>query len=342
MKELYKFDPTDKSYCIYAYEFPEHKSVYVGLTKNKETRDRAHRSYNKYSNTQSSVYLFCVDHNIDPKSIDKPKYIYDNLLPEDASRLEGETVIKYESNGWRILNRVETGNLGGGYTKWTKESIKEELSKFNSISEITKNKLASSAYVMAYRHGWGDELMDEIFPGRDKEMKDHTTESILALAERLGPKFHKRTCGMFVARVLGCLVEVYKIIGYPEQKHHTLVFNEDYTKIIGKYRTSRDAIKQLGIKTINGSHFTAISNKLDKKISFGYGVLRENLFKEFLESITDESIKSQLLSDYSRVCEDFDNEIRKDCEKYKNIDLSKITQADICKKGAIKRLLSLP
>ena len=173
---------------------------------------------------------------------------------------------------------METGNLGGGYIKWTKESIKEELSKFNSISEITKNKLASSAYVMAYRHGWGEELMDEIFPGRDKEMKDHTTESILALAKRLGPKFHKRICGIFVAKVLGCLVEVYKIIGYPEQKHHTLVFNVDYTRIIGKYKNTKEAIRRLGIKTNNGSYFATISNKLDKKKSFGYGVLRERAY----------------------------------------------------------------
>jgi len=188
---------------------------------------------------------------------------------------------------------------------------------------------------MATRHGWVEEILNEVFPDRDRDMKDHTVESILALAKRLGPEFHKRDCGLFVAKVLGCLVEVYKIIGYPQQRQITLVFNVDYTRIIGKYKNTKEAIRRLGIKTNNGSYFAAISNKLDKKKSFGYGVLRENLFKEFLESITDESVKTQLLSDYTQVCKDFDDEIRKDCEKYKNVDLSKIKQTNIYGKEGV-------
>lgn len=335
LERTYKLNPTDNSYCIYAYEFVEYRSVYVGLTRHKESRDRDHRRYNKHADSQSAVYLFCIEHNINPLSISKPIYLYDNLVSDDASRLEGETVSKYKSEGWIILNRIETGGLGGGFVKWTKETIKEKLSEFDRVCEIFRDKEARSAYIVASRHGWAEEILDEVFPGRDKDMKDHTVESILALAKRLGPEFHKRDCGLFVAKVLGCLVEVYKIIGYPRQECFILVFNKDYTRILGKYKNSKEAIRQLGIKTNNGSYFMTISNKLDKRVSFGYGVLKENLFKEFLESITDESIKSQLLSDYSRVCEDFDNEIRKDCEKYKNIDLSKIKQTNIYGKEGV-------
>lgn len=317
------FDYDAEEHCIYAYEFPSYNTVYVGLTLNKDRRDNAHRvkhvahAGTEYEREDSSaVYVFCIENGIDPKTIDKPIYIYENLKPLDAKRLEGEVLEDYKSKGWIALNRAKTGSLGGGRRKWTKENVIELFSKFPRLSDLDDE--AKSAYVVARRNKWlTDEIEDILWPSRDKKLKDYTKENMLSKAKELGNKFMKNWNFLMISRRLNILPEIYHIIGYPRQDNYVLVFDKEYTHIIGKYKDIKETITTLNIKR-NESSLRKISKDLNKETFNGYGYLKEDLFEDFLQTVSDKNLINSLREEYNKANLDFDNRIREDCEKYKN------------------------
>lgn len=134
---------------VYAYEFSD-KKVYVGLTYDEKTRQREHFKDIK-KRKKSSVY----NHYVLVKEI--PLYIkitktYINY--DKAQQIERDTIQKYKSSGWNILNRIKAGGLGGNIIKWTKEKCIEDAIKFKFRSDW--NKSSPGAYDAAHRNKWLD------------------------------------------------------------------------------------------------------------------------------------------------------------------------------------------
>lgn len=134
---------------IYVYEFSD-KSCYVGLTGNINIRKEQH-----LSDKESSVYLYQEKSGLIPNLVIKSDYI----LAKQASILEGIIVNDYKENGWNILNRTKTGNLGGNIIKWTYEKCKEEALKYNNITHLKSN---NALYCALTRNKWLKELTTHI------------------------------------------------------------------------------------------------------------------------------------------------------------------------------------
>lgn len=129
--------------CIYACEFDDN-FVYIGLTYNMEIRKQQH------------IKRGTVKKHID-KTGNYPVFkILTEYLNEKLAIIEEREFLKiYTKNNWKILNVAETGALGGGRVKWTKEKCQEESLKYNNVKEYKKN---SNSYRAAVRNKWLDDI----------------------------------------------------------------------------------------------------------------------------------------------------------------------------------------
>jgi predicted GIY-YIG superfamily endonuclease len=138
---------------IYAFEFPDN-SVYVGLTYNSTERKNEHLNTNKKHKT--SVCKHIEKTGVEPIFKELTEFIDRN----EASKLEGEVLEIYKNNGWKILNRVKTGGLGGNRRFWSKTKCLEVAKKCKYKSEFIKK--FSGAYESALKNGWIDICCDHM------------------------------------------------------------------------------------------------------------------------------------------------------------------------------------
>ena len=130
---------------IYAYEFPELKSVYIGLTWSIPIRHNNHERY-------GTVFEFTEENKI---KLELPiDYgIFDMTI---AGEKEGEILSKYKKDGWTILNKSTTGSLGGNRVRWTFDKCLEEALKYERRTDFITNSKGAANRV--YRMGWQDEI----------------------------------------------------------------------------------------------------------------------------------------------------------------------------------------
>lgn len=134
--------------CIYSYEFSEN-SVYIGLTKNIENRNRQHMNKGTVFNHIKKCNLFNFIK------------LTDYLDIQDAVKKETEYIDLYKSKGFSILNKIKAGGIGSTgnlykSTYWTKDRCFEESLKYKYRSEFQKK--SQSAYRSAQKNGWLNEV----------------------------------------------------------------------------------------------------------------------------------------------------------------------------------------
>ena len=133
-----------KKRCIYAYEFSD-KCAYIGLTCNIDERHNIHLK-------RGSVY-----NHLKINLTYRLKQLTNYINVDKATILEGDFVQKYKLNGWKILNKIKTGGLGGNL-KWTKEKCYEESLKYLTTKDLKKNnrfiysKCKKNEWIKEFKH----------------------------------------------------------------------------------------------------------------------------------------------------------------------------------------------
>ena len=89
--------------CIYVYEFSDNHA-YVGLTYDLNKRKK-----NRKRDISDAVSIHINKTNLKPIIIKLTEY----LPVKKAIIMEKHYYNKYINEGWKILNRVKTGGLGG-------------------------------------------------------------------------------------------------------------------------------------------------------------------------------------------------------------------------------------
>ena len=143
------YSKQDKIDNVYVYIFLEQHAVYVGRTVNPSSRDKSHRENNK-----SSVFRFAKNNCID---IPQMTILEQGLTLDEGLEKEDSYRMKYQDDGWTILNIAKTG-IGSGSLgllakgKWNYESCFLEAKKYTTLKEF--RKLSASAYNKSLRYGW--------------------------------------------------------------------------------------------------------------------------------------------------------------------------------------------
>jgi len=130
--------------CIYAYEFDETKTVYVGLTYSTENRNAQHLKHGPVYNYRQMS-----------KKIPTFKQLTNYIHIDEAKLEEGNYLAHYKKEGWNILNKIKTGALGGGTRKWTKEKCIEDAKQYKNKADYRKN---STGYRAVVRNKWLDDI----------------------------------------------------------------------------------------------------------------------------------------------------------------------------------------
>ena len=133
--------------CVYAYEFIEYNTVYVGRTLMRRV---AERNYEHLFTEKDVVAQFVREHRI---SLPDMVILEENLTLNDGIEKEGYYLRYYKENGWKTLNRAKTGSIGKlAKDKWTKETCYREARKYKTRGEFAEHN--GSAYDSARRNGW--------------------------------------------------------------------------------------------------------------------------------------------------------------------------------------------
>jgi hypothetical protein len=136
--------------CIYAYEFSQTNSVYVGLTYSMELRQVKRR--NKSCDTVT-MYINQTGYSSEYKQLT------DYVEVERAIKLEEEYVNKYKNDGWNILNRAKTGSIGWTGRKHRYDDldyVKSIICEYKSVGDLIKRNEA--LYLKIRDNGWKDIL----------------------------------------------------------------------------------------------------------------------------------------------------------------------------------------
>ena len=142
---------------IYAEEFENSKTVYVGLSCQVERRHNAHIGKEKrYGKVVSPVY-----HHM-KETGEKPKLKILTRRPvnsENAVEREDYYINKYKSDGWHLLNQAPAASLGSMRPKWTYEKF-EEMKKGCKTQEEYHKKLDWRRALL--KEGWWEKLTSDL------------------------------------------------------------------------------------------------------------------------------------------------------------------------------------
>jgi predicted GIY-YIG superfamily endonuclease len=134
--------------CIYAYEFTDNH-VYVGLTHNIDKRN-----YDHMTNKNSSVYNHINKSQLKPTLIKLTNY----LPVKEAIEKEEYYVNIYRNNNWAILNKIQTGAIGGSLIILTREYCESKAKLCKSRFDFYKKH--NGSYRKSLKNNW----INDFFP----------------------------------------------------------------------------------------------------------------------------------------------------------------------------------
>jgi hypothetical protein len=152
---------------IYAYEFSD-GYAYVGLTYNEKKRQ-----YEHYYEKRGPVSKHIASSGL------KPKYIklHDYVAKEKAVELEEKYIKKYRAKGWKMLNGIKGGALGGNERYWTYQRCLAIAKKFNRKADLANAPGLGGLWNAARKNGWWDKICAHMTGGNTKWTRERVLQA---------------------------------------------------------------------------------------------------------------------------------------------------------------------
>ena len=176
----------DTLHVVYVYEVSD-GSVYVGLTKDMEKRDKSHRGI--LGNGKSSLRDYCAEHGLE---IPKPRILKSGLTMTNAQYEEKKWIKKYRDDGFSVINKTDGGEIGPlpffAYESKNIDEIIKEARQYKNLYSVRKNNPALHAYICKNKLG------NVCFPEKQKHKRPHcyTEEFILDIVKKCPRKVDLR------------------------------------------------------------------------------------------------------------------------------------------------------
>lgn len=192
----------DNNSIIYAYEFSEYNSVYIGLTTNLKRRH-----YNHMNSEKSTVYKFIHENNIQENI--SPKIVFENLSIRESQIKEAETLQKYKNEGWNILNIAKPGVTGistAYYMQLNKQIVLKKALRYSSLNSFKKYE--KNAYKFAKENNFINELKFY------EKCKWKNEQQVLDAYKNLNSikEFNENHKLLYAVRKFHCLDKIHEII----------------------------------------------------------------------------------------------------------------------------------
>ena len=174
--------------CIYFIKIPVEKLVYVGLTFNYKKRIVEHLISERF---KKLINLY------GRKSI-KTEQATEYLSKDMAAKMENYYIKLLKEQGWKILNKIKGGGLGGKQNKWTEKTILKNILNYSSYKEWMKSE--SGAYAAALDLNIIEKI-DKILPRTPGSYKYWTQKRAKAEAKKWKSKteFRRNAVGAYEA-----------------------------------------------------------------------------------------------------------------------------------------------
>lgn len=243
---------TDRIDSVYAYEFKDYNSVYVGRTL---MRTQTSRNWQHIFLETDSVHIFACEKDL---AIPDMKILEDNLTLEEGKSKEGYWVEDYRARGWNILNRAKTGSIGSlGKGKWNYEATKEESKKYTTRGEFEKK--SPSAYHAARKNKWLDNFTWLIACDKGKRIWTEDSARQEALKYKTKADFRKYSGGAHAAAQKSGWIKGYDwfVSGHDVRADRDRVWTYEKTKQEAQKYTGRSKF----CKGNGSAYSAALKNK---------------------------------------------------------------------------------
>ena len=231
--------------CVYAYEFKNTHTVYVGITTTKHLRHKDHLKKN------DSVYQYAESIGV---SVPKPKYIYSKITTEEASNLEQVIIDRYKETGWNLINKKKGGSIGSlGAGKWTKEKCIALAKSYKFVVDFDRDH--HFAWEKMRKNGW-----DKDCPWLERKAvpQNHWLNMSKEDAHKLAKQFKTRSKFehayrrlYVVAQEKGWIDEWFAPTNFGKNARPIVAFELDGVTVFGRYKSMIEATRAFGGKRGN-------------------------------------------------------------------------------------------
>jgi predicted GIY-YIG superfamily endonuclease len=146
-------------------------AIYVGLTFDFKKRIIEHMNTERF---KKFIRIY-------GKRFIETEKATDYLEKHSAARMEQYFINFYREEGWKLLNNIKGGGLGGKQIIWTEEAILKNILNYNSYKEWAKNETGAYAAALDLNI---IEKIDKILPRTPGSFKIWTEEKVLMEAKR--------------------------------------------------------------------------------------------------------------------------------------------------------------
>jgi len=207
---------------IYAYEFSD-GYAYVGLTYNEKKRQ-----YEHFYEKRGPVAKHIQKTGLEPKYVKLNNYV----SVYKAVKLEDEFINRYKHSGWKMLNGVKGGALGGNERQWTFEKCLQIAKDFTRKEDLRLALGLGGLYNAANKNGWWDEICAHMTEGNVKWTKTEVLKAAKS-CEFVGEFQKKYGAAYRSAKEGGYLEDVRSLL----KKKINYWDLESVTKEASKYKT---------------------------------------------------------------------------------------------------------
>lgn len=222
-----------KKRLVYVYEFPEFRSVYVGLTGDEKRRKHQHKT-----EEDSALYRYMQKHpGVEP--IYKLKSL-GYIDAQEASKMETKVEDHYREQGWQLLNIAKTGGLGGRMPIYSDDFVRDIAKNYTILKDFWKDHKKMLSTIIKHNKPLYDEVTSHMQKNVGRNAVKYTLEDIMDIASNYDniSEFRKDHPNLYYVIVKRGIIQ--QVTNHMSRKVVRNYTDDQLKAIASKFKTVKD------------------------------------------------------------------------------------------------------